>query len=156
MTRYAFTGPSKLSPSETKHAAAVVTALDEPTEITTGAAAGWDMAIAEAAIEVWPLVHHRVVCPGAPYDRIGLDRLIRRAGELRLERFTVVNLPADLTAAGSYRVRNVVLLDYADVLSAAVRNLDYYRSGEWMTVNLAKKRGRPIQWIDLREVGSHE
>lgn len=153
MTRYAFTGPSKLSPAEREYAAAVVTALDEPTQITTGAAAGWDIAVAEAAIEVWPLVHHRVVCPGAPYDRFGLDRIIRRAGWLRLERFTVINLPADLTAAGSYRERNRALVAHCDVLVAAVRDLEYYRSGEWMAVNIAKKRGVPIQWVDLREVG---
>jgi hypothetical protein len=35
------------------------------------------------------------------------------------------------------------MLEYADELMAYVRQGMFYRSGEWMTINLAEKRGIP-------------
>lgn len=152
MTRYVFTGPSQLTEAQREAALAVVASLREPSEITTGAAAGWDMAVAFAAIEAWPQAHHRVVCPGAPYDGHSLDRLIRRAGELRLPLFTVISMPPQRTTSETYRARNEAMLDHGDVLVAAVRSLVYYRSGEWMTANVAKKRGLPIEFVDFADL----
>lgn len=145
--RYAFTGPSKLTAIEVDHARVIVAGLDEPTEITTGAADGWDTAVCLAALELWPRAQHRIICPGAAYN-VGLLVLVgARAQEHRVESVTVTSLPPEGKA--SYRIRNEQLVDHADVLVAAVRSTSFYRSGEWMTANIAKRRAVPIQWVDL-------
>jgi hypothetical protein len=152
MPRYSFTGPTRLTLAETALAARVVAALDDPTEITTGAAAGWDCTVALAALAAWPGALHRVICPGASYDRMGVDGLIQAAKRLRPAGFEVINMPPMGTVAASYRGRNARLIEHGDVLVAAVAHLAYYRSGEWMTINLAKRARVTVELVDLSEL----
>lgn len=47
---------------------------------------------------------------------------------------------------GGYRTRNEFLVAGADELHAFVKRMDFYRSGEWMTVNIAKRLNVPVQF----------
>jgi hypothetical protein len=44
---------------------------------------------------------------------------------------------------GGYRKRNEALVRGSDELHAFVKSLTFYRSGEWMTINIARKMGIP-------------
>lgn len=146
MTRLATTGPSHVRPSDAAAMHAYLYSLAYAVgEVTTGGARGWDSMFARAAVECWPEALHRVVCPGAGYDRESLQALVKLAARLGV-RLEVIELPCE---AEAYRARNVLLVEHADVLAAAVRSREFYRSGEWMTVNIAKKAGVPIDFIDL-------
>lgn len=149
MTRYSFTGPSKLTADQAAMATQIVDALEDPIEITTGAAGGWDTEIALRAVEAWPRARHRVICPGASFFRQGVQMVVDLAILLGVEKLEVISLPPEITTTRSYRVRNEKLVDAGDVIVAAVRSLSFYRSGEWMTANIAKKAGKPIQWVEL-------
>jgi hypothetical protein len=45
---------------------------------------------------------------------------------------------------GGYRARNEALVAGADELHAFLRYPSFYRSGEWMTVNIAKRARVPV------------
>lgn len=152
MPRYSFTGPERLTAAERAHAGVVVDALVDPTEITTGGAKGWDCTIATAALERWPEATHRIVLPGARYDEDAVRAIRLQATRLGVERFVVVHKGSEADAAKAYRRRNEDLVAYGDVLSAAVRSLKFYRSGEWMTANIARRAGVAIEWVDLAAV----
>lgn len=150
MRRYSFTGPDALNDAELAHAAVVVAGLEEPGEITTGGATGWDTAVCLAALRAWPDAHHRLVLPGAAFNLLGVNQALALARELRIEQFTVINLaPHPSGPARSYRARNERLVDEGDALVGAVRHATFYRSGEWMTVNIARKRDVPVRLVDL-------
>ena len=144
--RYSFTGPSLLDTLGRNLAHDVVAGLEDVEEITTGAARGWDMAVAFAAIELWPSALHRVICPGASFARQELAWLVERAINLRVERFQQISLAEELSAGLAYRRRNEQLVEHADVLVAGVHSTRFYRSGEWMTINIAKKRRVPVRF----------
>lgn len=148
MTRYSFTGPSRLTQTDLERARTVVAFLDEPAELTTGAATGWDMAVAHVAVDVWPDALHRVIIPSAPHDALGVERFrgLARSARVKTE---IVQMP---TAKEAYRRRNEALVAAADVLVAAVHGIRFYRSGEHMTVNIAKRAGVPVEFVDLGEI----
>ena len=153
--RYSFTGPSRLTEDDEALVAFVVAGLAEPTEITTGGATGWDTEIARAALYVWPDVLHRIVTPGAKFNLAGVTECIDIARREGVARFEVVTLPEPFRGGPSaaYRERNRMMVEACDVLCAAVRSSAseprFYRSGEWMTVNLARSLGRPVQFTRL-------
>jgi hypothetical protein len=158
--RYSFTGPSRLDAADEAAARAAVAELAAPTEITTGAASGWDTVACLAALEAWPDALHRIVTPGARFNLEGVNEAIETAKRLRLERFEVVTLPAPSKGGASqaYRERNTILVIFADVLVAGVRVADdgeaprFYRSGEWATANLAARAGRRVDFVRLAVV----
>lgn len=47
---------------------------------------------------------------------------------------------------GGYRPRNEFLVAGADELHAFIKRLEFYRSGEWMTVNIARRLNVPVQF----------
>jgi hypothetical protein len=141
--RYAFTGPSKLAEADRKSVRETLQALARdrpaPTHITTGGARGVDVLVAELALGLWPFAKHRVIVPDAPYDREAVAWLEISGAE-------IVRAPTAVSPAGAYRIRNEAMLVPHDdtTLFAFLRSLDFYRSGEWMTVNIAKKAGLPV------------
>lgn len=48
---------------------------------------------------------------------------------------------------GDYRTRNEMMVLGSDLLIAVLKSDKFYRSGEWMTVNIAKRAGVPVQNI---------
>lgn len=149
MTRLAFTGPTVLTPAQRQHAVTVIEALETPGEVTTGGARGIDMLAAALAIDLWPDALHRVVVPAAPFDRLGVGLLQHRHPAL-----LVVEAPEGVEP---YRVRNNLMLSsFADKLVAFVKRHGepdadhvlrptFYRSGEWMTINLARRLSMPVR-----------
>lgn len=144
-TRYAFTGPSRLTARERDHAATVVQGLQEGTEFSTGCASGWDVSVALAALRALPDAKHRVIIPAASYDELSVGIWTTLAVEVGC-RTEVLRMP--LTPE-PYRRRNEMLVAYCDVLVAAVHGTTFYRSGEFMTVNIARRAGVPVQFVDL-------
>lgn len=127
----AFTGPSKLTRSQEL---AVVKAMEDlrPSDLDvwrSGCAYGVDTIAAHQADIA--SVNVELYVPGARHN----DMLVH---ELRY-RATIINCPTGNDASGSYRLRNEIMIDGADLLVAFLKRDTFYRSGEWMTVNLANK-----------------
>lgn len=135
----AFTGPSSL----TREQELVVTrymnklALDgERDTWRSGAAYGVDTVAARHAVlpNIGVLVVELYV-PAAPHN----DELVKELTGIA----TIIRCPV---RAEPYRIRNKMMIDglrktRADVLVAFVKSDKFYRSGEWMTVNIAKAYG---------------
>lgn len=144
MTAYAFTGPSRLTVADLARVAPTVRELVDPTMIVTGAARGWDMAVAFEALTVWPDATHRIVAPrDAVFDRDGARAWLAEVKAAGLNGSLVIN------SKPGYRARNETLVEVGEVLVAALRSRTFYRSGEWMTVNIARAAGTPVEVVDL-------
>lgn len=160
MTRYATTGPSELRPVDRASVRQAVEDMEAPSVIVTGGAKGWDIAFASAAVCRWPLALHRIIVPQAPYAEADVDALVLHATRegIRVE-CVLARWPEDRRPATAYRYRNEELVDQVDpfhvgdpgVFVAAVRHgAVYYRSGEWMTLNMARTRpGVRVVLVDL-------
>jgi hypothetical protein len=141
VTRLAFTGPTDLTSEERVALACEFRLLPVPEEVTTGGAPGLDMLAAETLCYLYPYICHRIVYPVSPYARQEVGDLAARFPSLVL-----VEAPS---GKEPYRDRNERMLDFADELIAVLRSDTFYRSGEWMTVNIAKRRGIPVAIYNL-------
>ena len=140
--RYAFTGPSGLTDAQRLFCEIELAKLKDAEEWTTGAALGLDSLAHIAGLRVAPNAWHRIVVPAAPHNE-DLIESTDWAELVRMPRLTNTNNEQE-TRAKAYRARNNRMLDFADELHAFLRWPEFYRSGEWMTVNLAEKRGIPV------------
>lgn len=143
MTRYAFTGPSGLTEQQMLYAQEVVRRCKDASEWTTGAANGLDTLAHLAGWRVAPIALHRVVIPAAPHN-FEILKLAKADEVIRMPRLASGD-DERKTRSAAYRARNNRMLDFADVLMAFVRWAEFYRSGEWMTINIANKRGIDVQ-----------
>lgn len=145
MRRVAFTGPSKLTTTQLVWASENLDRLPlriggEPDVVVTGGAPGLDMLAAWAACRRWPHAEYVVVVPAAPYAEAEVARLVKRFG------VTVLKAPDRATPAEAYRARNLLMVATTQgvapgddcYLAAFLKSDRFYRSGEWMTVNLAR------------------
>lgn len=57
----------------------------------------------------------------------------------------VVKCPGRPSKPLAYRVRNEMMVMGADMLHAFITDDTFYRSGEWMTINIAKKFNVPVR-----------
>lgn len=149
MKRYAFTGPSHITYEQMEYVDGVVRRLSPPpSELTTGAASGVDSLCYTAGLHAWPTAYHRVVIPAAPWNE-ELQELFELTGNLSIE---VIRMPPvqaftdeSQRRRRAYRARNERMLDHADELVAFVKGTgSFYRSGEWMTIRIAERRGIPV------------
>lgn len=137
----AFTGPSSLTREQEL---SVVTRMEEidyqergTNDFATwrsGCAYGVDTIAARQAVLSDVLVVELYV-PAAPHNTELVEELTGIA--------TIIRCPV---RAEPYRIRNQMMIDglrktRADVLVAFVKSAEFYRSGEWMTVNIAKAYG---------------
>lgn len=139
----AFTGPSDLTNPEKRWVAGWVAALPPADEIRTGMAKGVDSVAALISMRLCPDAVHVLYRPAARHNADLLDLL---SGVL------IVECPTRATTAASYRIRNTMMVDGADELVAFVRNRQFYRSGEWMTINIAKKHNVKIEMVVIPSV----
>jgi hypothetical protein len=146
--RYAFTGPSKLTASQQNTARDAVRALRTPTDITTGAAHGWDTVCALEALTVWPEARHRIVTPGARYNVGGVERCLDIAAVHDID-LVVIQCGGGTIPADAYRRRNEIMVGHSDTLVAGLLQPTFYRSGEWMTVNIARRAGVSVHVVPL-------
>lgn len=119
--------------------------LPDPTHVTTGGAPGLDCFAARYALHLWPLAEHHVITPHASYDTVGVQWLASQGA-------TVTQAPAATTPALAYRYRNAAMLEPHEEteLIACLRSPEFYRSGEWMTVNIAYKARVPVRMVMLQ------
>lgn len=144
MTRYAFTGPSGLTSAQQLYAQKIMTQeCKDATEWTTGAAHGLDTLAHLSGWRVAPIATHRVVIPAAPHNENILE-MAKVDEVIRMPRLASSNDERNVRAT-AYRSRNKRMLDFADVLIAFVRFEEFYRSGEFMTINMAEKRNIPVR-----------
>lgn len=131
--RISFTGPTSLTLDQRVFVVETLFGLHAD-EFTTGGARGLDVLAAEVCLFTFPDALHRVVAPDRPYDDQKVAWLVGEGVELeRMPKGT------------SYRDRNERLVDYADGeddrFIGFVARPTFYRSGEWMTLNIARRRG---------------
>jgi hypothetical protein len=127
-----FTGPSMLTPDQERLSRVYLRGVREafPGMLwRSGGAFGFDTLVVEEAEEC------RLVVPKY--------RLWNRA--LRHHPAVVEVVEVD----GGYRERNTALVDGSAFLVAGLKSPRFYRSGEWMTVNIAKRLGLNRQMLML-------
>jgi hypothetical protein len=140
MTIRAFTGPLKLTKEQRAFVLAQVEALPPADEVRTGGAFGVDTEACLASLKCLPDASHVIFFPAAECNT-ALDAL----QYVPTVRF--VRCPREDTRADTYRTRNRMMLDGATELVAFVREPVFYRSGTWMTINLA--RSANIRTVDI-------
>lgn len=132
----AVTGPSHLAPSQRRYAAERLAALLNTDVLRSGCAFGLDTVAAYVAL-------------AAGYDLqlfvpAGRHNAALVAGLGRADDIQVIRVPqVPGGPAAQYRTRNLWLISRppADRLHAFVFRPTFYRSGEWMTINIAEKAG---------------
>lgn len=123
---YSFTGPSKLSLTNQRYCEDILSALPMSVTRRSGGAYGLDTLVALSAP---PENIHLFVPAGERFNELLLD------------------LGAVVTYVhGGYRVRNKFLVHGSNILHAFVHSPSFYRSGEWMTINIAKRLRMPVEF----------
>jgi len=132
----AFTGPSYLYREQELAVVARMEELDyqernggEFVTWRSGCAYGVDTIAARQAI-LSDVLSIEMYVPAAIHNH----DLVEELGE----RVRVIRLPV---TSEPYRKRNEAMVTGADLLVAFVKSRSFYRSGEWMTVNIARKLG---------------
>ena len=145
MRAMAFSGPVDITDSE---ALLVHEALQriEPADVyISGAAFGVDTAAALAAIDLYPEAEHRVYVPAAPHNR-ELVALLRARGAV------VLFAPAERSNAASYMARSDWMVADCTTLTGFPYTLvEELCSGTWATIRRARKAGRGVRLLPLRE-----
>jgi len=135
VTVRAFTGPSLLSPLQKYEVASRI--LQSPVKAErwiSGCAYGVDSIVAYLAMAVD--VELTLMVPFARHNGTLLRELAQNAH--------VVRCAKGRTTADSYRIRNRDMVLDADHLHAFVKQPSFYRSGEWMTINIAREMRIPV------------
>ena len=135
----AFTGPSRLGQRQARFVWETVRSLVPADEVRTGGAYGADTEAAIASYAHLPDARHVIYLPAATYNE-----------EVRhIPGVEFVLCDVGPTAAVSYRLRNQAMLEGVDELVAFVTAPTFYRSGEWMTINIARKFSEHVN-VDKR------
>ena len=140
---YGVTGPSTITHSQEDIVEDVLRrCLKKGDTLVSGAAEGVDTVAAMVAVELGVRVH--LVVPDAPHNERLVEILSNAAGLVKIERMP--RQPNNEHYRTAYMQRNdrLVELIRAGELLAFLRGLDFYRSGEWATVNRANKAGVPV------------
>jgi hypothetical protein len=146
----AFTGPSKLSLPEKRWVAGYVASLPPVDEVRTGMADGVDTVAALVSVRMLPHARHILYRPAARHN----DQLAERLPiEWTKHGLGIIDCPQGKDQADSYRLRNREMVKTADELVAFVRNKKFYRSGEWMTINIAKKYYVKVELVLIDRAG---
>lgn len=140
-----FTGPSDLNDQEKAWVASVILGLQnrDPAALwRSGTAYGVDTIVARLA-EVFSIPFELYV-PVARHN----DSLVEEQKDLAN---AVIYAPARVSTSDSYRIRNKLLVEGSDQLLAFVwqPNEEFYRSGEWMTINIAKQYEVPTTIVQI-------
>jgi hypothetical protein len=109
----------------------------------SGAAHGVDTVVAYLAVALGAEL--QLFMPAAKHNEVLVDSLITRPGVL------VIRCAKLSTAAATYRRRNEVMVKGSDHLLAFVLKgkAEFYRSGEWMTINIARQQGIPVTVVPI-------
>jgi hypothetical protein len=125
----AFTGPSLLTGYQKTAVRDILEGLDNINLWRSGCAHGVDTLVAQFA------------------DAVSIDFELYVPRDWHNER--LVNKLKDraklVSYYESYRTRNEMMVAGSDLLVAFLKSEKFYRSGEWMTVNIAKKLGVKVE-----------
>lgn len=121
-------------------------------EFTTGGCVGFDALAAQWLVDNTPWSTHRVVVPA---NESQVDQrvvtIIANCAKFAPSAYLVERMPPGT----SYRDRNIRILEHSDELVAVAEYPEdagrSRRSGTWMTVRLARKRGIPVHLLVLSE-----
>jgi hypothetical protein len=69
---------------------------------------------------------------------------------------SVVPCPKEPSASLTYRRRNTMMVEGSDHLLAFVWKDEFYRSGEWMTINIAHAAGVPVNLMIIPQTWSRK
>jgi predicted Rossmann fold nucleotide-binding protein DprA/Smf involved in DNA uptake len=148
--RYSVTGTSRtLDAREKALVYAIVAALEDVDEFTSGCAYGVDTAAHQAAVHTHPSALKRLCVPAAPHNA----SLVKTA-ELPSINWAVeyVGVPpgSHRGISAAYMARNDRLVSHADTLIAfpAIAT-EQLRSGTWATIRRARKAGVPVRIYPL-------
>jgi hypothetical protein len=130
----AFTGPTVLTENQVEFIEAAILDLDGyPDEVRTGCAYGVDTIAANVQWFEFPHARHKFYVPAAGYN----ERLVEwfePHGNTE-----IIRCPSRESQTNAYRRRNEMMVHGATELIAFIHQPKFYRSGEWMTINIAKK-----------------
>ena len=137
--RIAFTGPTSPPPqminAVAREVANFARTVGRGVTIISGGAFGIDTVVAEEAMGLdLDLV---LVVPEDQIWNKGLFDVPRRHGSVEL-----------IEVKGHYRDRNERMVRECDMLVACLLKPVFYRSGEWMTKNIATKVGKPVSDLE--------
>jgi hypothetical protein len=136
----AFTGPTKLDEEQFELVEDFIRGLDgEPDEVRTGCAHGVDTIACNMQWFDFPHATHKLYVPAAYHNERHVE-WFEPNGNVE-----IIHCPKRESAASSYRRRNEMMVTGADELIAFVYRGTYYRSGEWMTIKIARKQGVTVQ-----------
>lgn len=136
----AFTGPSLLSEKQKLWVAERIQATRTADTWRSGAAYGVDTVAALVAVSV--AADLELYIPAAPHNAALVSQLAPLAAK-------VVRCPLQSTNAACYRQRNTMMVRGSDQLLAFVWSPDYYRSGEWMAIGIARRLRVPVGLVVL-------
>jgi hypothetical protein len=137
----AFTGPATLTEEQIDVIWDICLGMPRPHVARTGLAHGVDSAVAECLYREYHETKHQLFVPAAPHnDKL---RIWLTSGALPQRHVEIINCPEREDRASAYRRRNEMMVHNATELVAFVREPEFYRSGEWMTINIARKEGVP-------------
>jgi hypothetical protein len=125
MTIFSFTGPSKLTDTQERWCLQELESVNADALWRSGCAFGLDTLVAYGQA---PGRVHLFAPAGQWYNRDMVSEVTRRGALL-------VRVPS------GYRRRNEMLVNGSDALHAFLKSPDFYRSGEWMTTNIARRTG---------------
>lgn len=150
----AFTGPTQLFVEQQERFKEWVYNMEVADETRSGCAYGVDTLVLDCYLDFPTNGTLHLFIPGASHNRSMVEdaKLLVPEKLLKITKCDRMTIPA-LT----YRVRNnwmvqgVVRLDIpsATELCAVVYKPTFYRSGEWMTINIAKYLGIPVKKLVL-------
>lgn len=148
MTRWGVTGPSSTNAAMEYVVVEFVQHVVVPgDEVLSGCAEGVDTIVFDAIGKVHGTAVKRIAVPpvGAFHNVAVLD--------VADEIIQVPPYPDHRRkATDAYRRRNEVLVDECEKLAGFVWQETFYRSGEWMTINIARETGKPVTLFKAERV----
>jgi hypothetical protein len=107
-------------------------------KLYSGCAYGVDSVVLRRAYRELPTVKRIGVPPNAPHN----EHILGICDEI----INVPNSQDDWNLSSAYRARNTLLVNECDILHAFLWSPEFYRSGEWMTVNIARRLKKEVKF----------
>lgn len=140
---YSFTGIRELRDEYVPRIDKVLISLTDGDKFYTGAAEGIDIYVEERLERIFPKRERTVIIPDAYHSPL--------AGNFANK---VIKMePGVDSDSEAFRMRNIVLVGFCDVLIAFPKtDKELFRgSGTWMTIRIARKAGKEVRIYPLEE-----
>ena len=135
----AYTGPTRLNQDQVELIETTIVEFDPPDFVRTGCAIGTDTVAGILNIMEYPEAGHKLYVPAAYHNEKFVKWVMMDHREVE-----IIHCPERESAASSYRRRNEMMVHGSTELVAFVYHEEFYRSGEWMTINIARREAIPV------------